>query len=45
MPGTHVDLIKKIEFESGKKLNDDFWFVYIPDLVSLGSVIKYFENK
>ena len=44
MPGTHVDLIKKIEFESGKKLNDDFGFVYIPDLVALGSVIKDFEN-
>jgi UDPglucose 6-dehydrogenase len=44
MPGTHKDLINKIESESGKKLNDDFGFVYIPDLVALGSVIKDFEN-
>jgi UDPglucose 6-dehydrogenase len=44
MPGTHIDLIKKIEFESNKKINQDFGFVYIPDLVALGSVIKDFEN-
>jgi len=44
MPGTHNDLIKQIESESGKKLNDDFGFVYIPDLVALGSVINDFEN-
>ena len=44
MPGTHLDLINKIETESNKKLNEDFGFVYIPDLVALGSVINDFEN-
>jgi UDPglucose 6-dehydrogenase len=44
MPGTHIDLIKKIELESNKKINQDFGFVYIPDLVALGSVITDFEN-
>ena len=44
MPGTHKDLIKKIENETTKKLNEGFGFVYIPDLVALGSVIKDFEN-
>jgi UDPglucose 6-dehydrogenase len=44
MPGTHLDLINKIESETNKKLNEDFGFVYIPDLVALGSVIKDFEN-
>jgi UDPglucose 6-dehydrogenase len=44
MPGTHIDLINKIESETDKKLNEDFGFVYIPDLVALGAVIKDFEN-
>ena len=44
MPGTHIDLINKIESETDKKLNEDFGFVYIPDLVALGTVIKDFEN-
>lgn len=44
MPGTHIDLIGKIENETDKKLNQDFGFVYIPDLVALGNVIKDFEN-
>ncbi len=44
MPGTHIDLINKIESETDRKLNEDFGFVYIPDLVALGTVIKDFEN-
>lgn len=44
MPGTHIDLIDKIEKVTDKKLNQDFGFVYIPDLVALGNVIKDFEN-
>lgn len=44
MPGTHIDLIDKIENETDKKLNQDFGFVYIPDLVALGNVISDFEN-
>ncbi len=44
MPGTHNNLIKKIEDETNKKLNKDFGYVYIPDLVALGNVIKDFEN-
>lgn len=44
MPGSHVDIIKEIERLSDKKLNDDFGFVYIPDLVALGNVITDFEN-
>ena len=44
MPGTHNNLIKKIEDETNKKLNEDFGYVYIPDLVALGNVIKDFEN-
>ena len=44
MPGSHIDIINKIETLSGKKLNDDFGFVYIPDLVALGNVIHDFEN-
>jgi len=44
MPGSHVEIISEIETLSGKKLNDDFGFVYIPDLVALGNVIYDFEN-
>jgi len=44
MPGSHGKIINKIEELSGKKLNEGFGFVYIPDLVALGSVIKDFEN-
>jgi len=44
MPGSHEDLIKTIEEESGRKINENFGFVYAPDLVALGSVIKDFEN-
>jgi len=44
MPGTHISLISMIENMTNKKLNDDFGFVYIPDLVALGTVIKDFEN-
>lgn len=44
MPGSHKKIIGKIEELSGKKLNEDFGFVYVPDLVALGSVIKDFEN-
>jgi len=44
MPGSHVEIINEIETLSGKKLNDDFGFVYIPDLVALGNVIYDFEN-
>lgn len=44
MPGSHIEIIKKIEETSGRKLNEGFGFVYIPDLVALGSVIKDFEN-
>lgn len=44
MPGSHKKIIDRIEEISGKKLNQDFGFVYIPDLVALGSVITDFEN-
>jgi UDP-N-acetyl-D-mannosaminuronate dehydrogenase len=44
MPGSHIDIIKRIENQSGRKLNKGFGLVYIPDLVALGSVIKDFEN-
>jgi UDPglucose 6-dehydrogenase len=44
MPGSHKKIIDRIEELSGKKLNGGFGFVYIPDLVALGSVIKDFEN-
>jgi UDPglucose 6-dehydrogenase len=44
MPGSHKKIIDRIEELSGKKLNQDFGFVYVPDLVALGSVIKDFEN-
>jgi UDPglucose 6-dehydrogenase len=44
MPGTHLEIIEKIESISGKKLNEDFGVVYIPDLVALGNVITDFEN-
>lgn len=44
MPGSHKNIIDKIEELSGRKLNDGFGFVYVPDLVALGSVIKDFEN-
>jgi UDPglucose 6-dehydrogenase len=44
MPGTHIDIINKVESKTNKKFNDDFGFVYIPDLVALGTVIKDFEN-
>lgn len=44
MPGSNVSIIEEIEKISNKKLNEDFGFVYIPDLVALGSVIHDFEN-
>ena len=44
MPGSHIKLIDKIEKETSKKVNKNFGFVYIPDLVALGSVINDFEN-
>ena len=44
MPGTHLEIIDKIELISGRKLNKNFGVVYIPDLVALGSVISDFEN-
>ena len=44
MPGTHLEIISKIESFSGRKLNKNFGVVYIPDLVALGSVITDFEN-
>lgn len=44
MPGSHDIIIKHIEQESGRKLNDRFGVVYMPDLVALGSVIYDFEN-
>jgi UDPglucose 6-dehydrogenase len=44
MPGSHDDIIKMIEINTGRKLNKGFGVVYIPDLVALGCVIKDFEN-
>lgn len=44
MPGSHEKIINRIEKVSGRKLNEGFGFVYIPDLVALGSVIEDFEN-
>jgi UDPglucose 6-dehydrogenase len=44
MPNSHKLIIDKIQDISGKKLNEDFGFVYVTDLVALGSVIKDFEN-
>jgi UDPglucose 6-dehydrogenase len=44
MPGSHSDIIKRIETLTNKKLNNGFGYVYIPDLVALGCVIKDFEN-
>lgn len=44
MPSSHEIIIKKIETISGRKLNEGFGYVYLPDLVALGSVIKDFEN-
>ena len=44
MPGSHNQIIQTIENKTGKKLNEDFGVVYIPDLVALGTVIKDFEN-
>jgi UDPglucose 6-dehydrogenase len=44
MPSSHEIIINKIETISGRKLNQGFGYVYLPDLVALGSVIKDFEN-
>ena len=44
MPGSHDEIIKVIESNTGRKLNQGFGVVYIPDLVALGCVIKDFEN-
>jgi UDPglucose 6-dehydrogenase len=44
MPGSSEDIIKRIESISKRKLNEGFGFVYVPDLVALGSVIHDFEN-
>jgi UDPglucose 6-dehydrogenase len=44
MPGSHNEIIKLIESNTGRKLNDGFGVVYIPDLVALGTVIKDFEK-
>lgn len=44
MPGSCSDFVEYLEKKSDKKLNKDFGFTYVPDLVALGSVIKDFEN-
>jgi UDPglucose 6-dehydrogenase len=44
MPSSHESIISRIETISGRKLNNGFGYVYLPDLVALGSVIKDFEN-
>lgn len=44
MPETHKEIINLIESNSGRKLNEGFGLLYIPDLVALGSVIHDFEN-
>jgi UDPglucose 6-dehydrogenase len=44
MPGSHDEIVKMIESNTGRKLNQGFGVVYIPDLVALGCVIKDFEN-
>lgn len=44
MPGSHKKIISLIESNTGRKLNNGFGVVYIPDLVALGSVINDFEN-
>jgi UDPglucose 6-dehydrogenase len=44
MPGTHKKIIDLIELNSGRKINEGFGLLYIPDLVALGSVIYDFEN-
>lgn len=44
MPGSHDEIVKMIESSTGRKLNQGFGVVYIPDLVALGCVIKDFEN-
>jgi UDPglucose 6-dehydrogenase len=44
MPCSHDEIVKIIESSTGKKLNQGFGVVYIPDLVALGCVIKDFEN-
>jgi UDPglucose 6-dehydrogenase len=44
MPGSHKSIINLIETNTGRKLNQNFGVVYIPDLVALGTVIKDFEN-
>lgn len=44
MPSSHEAIIGRIETISGRKLNNGFGYVYLPDLVALGSVIKDFEN-
>ena len=44
MPGSHDNLIKRVEDVSGKKINVDFGFVYAPDLVAIGTIINDFEN-
>jgi UDPglucose 6-dehydrogenase len=44
MPETNKEIINLIESNSGRKLNEGFGLLYIPDLVALGSVIYDFEN-
>ncbi len=45
LPGEIKDkFIPMIEGKTGRKLNKDFGFSYVPDFVKLGSVIKDFEN-
>ena len=44
LPGSINRLINTLEEISGKIVNKDFGFSYIPDFVKLGSVIKDFRN-
>lgn len=44
MPESHIKIIDEIEKISGKRINEDFGLVYIPDLVALGNVIYDFQN-
>jgi UDPglucose 6-dehydrogenase len=44
MPSSCSKIIDYIETKTKRRLNENFGFVYIPDLVALGSVIKDFEN-
>ena len=41
MPNSHKKIISRIEELSGRKLNDGFGFVYIPDLVALKFNVEF----